>query len=104
MRILVPGKTASRSKRCVCNVLIQAMNIYVIAKWRYSSTSSSTLKLDGGKRSISRPDHFTAGETVSGMYWIGGWTCSKDGLDALEKGKVIYPDGIRSPIPRLSNP
>ena len=50
------------------------------------------------------PTTFTAGEKVPGMYWIGGWIYSRDGLDALEKGEVIYTDGIRSPIPRLSNP
>ena len=60
------------------------------AEWSYSSTSSSTLQLDGVKRSVSRPGHFTAGEKVPGVYWIGDWICYRDGLVALEKGETGF--------------
>jgi hypothetical protein len=53
----------------------------------------STLALDGGEWSASRPGRFTPGEIVSGTHWIGGWVGPRTGLDQ-KKRKFLPLSGI----------
>jgi hypothetical protein len=65
-----------------------------------------TLALAGRERSPSRAGHFTPGETVPGIHWIGGWVDPRAGLDDLEKRKFLTLPGLRTrtPTPQLSSP
>jgi hypothetical protein len=69
----------------------------VLAKWRYSSTHSSTSVLDGGEWSASRSGRFTPRERALGTHWIGGWMDPRTGLDAVVKRKNSQlPPGIET--------
>jgi hypothetical protein len=50
--------------------------------------------LDGGDWSASRPGHFTPGDIVPGTYWIEGWVVPRDGLDDMEKRKLLTLPGL----------
>jgi hypothetical protein len=59
---------------------------------RYSSYSFSTLALDGGEWSASRPGRaFTPGERTPGTHWTGGWVGPTAGLDTEAGGKILCP-------------
>jgi hypothetical protein len=60
----------------------------VLGEWKYSSTHSLTLTLDGDEWSDSRPSRFTPTERTSGSNWIGGWVGSRAVLDAVVKRKI----------------
>jgi hypothetical protein len=62
----------------------------VLGEWRYSSTHSLTLALDGGEWSASRPGLFTPRERASGTHWIG-WVGPRAILDAVVKKKIPSP-------------
>jgi hypothetical protein len=51
----------------------------------------STLELDGGEWSASRPSSFTNGERVPGTNWIGDWVDPSVDLDTEEKKKSSCP-------------
>jgi hypothetical protein len=58
---------------------------------RYSS-SFTTLALDGGKWSASRPGRaFTPGERTPGTHCTGGWVGPRAGLDTEARGKILFP-------------
>jgi hypothetical protein len=69
-----------------------------IGEWRYSSTHSLTLALEGGEWSASHASRFTPRERAPGTHWIGGWVGPRAVLDAVVKRK------IPSPSPRELNP
>jgi hypothetical protein len=52
-------------------LLLSTMPWRRMGEWRYSSTHSLTLALDGGKWSSSRPGCFTSRERDPGTQWIG---------------------------------
>jgi hypothetical protein len=60
-------------------------------EWRYSSTYSFTLALDGGEWSASRPGRFTHRERDPGTHWIGGCVGPRAVLDTLGKRKIPSP-------------
>jgi hypothetical protein len=61
----------------------------LLVERRYSSYSFSTLALDGGEWSASRPGRaFTPGERTPGTHWTGGWVGSRAGLDTEARGKI----------------
>jgi hypothetical protein len=62
-----------------------------LREWRYSSTHSLTLAVDGGEWSASRTGSFTPRKRVPGTLWIGGWVGSKAVLDAVVKRKIPSP-------------
>jgi len=75
-----------------------------VEEWRYNSTHSLTLVLDGGEWSPSRPGRFTPKERAPGTHWIGGWTGPRAVLDAggeEKKNPVITLPGIE---PQSSSP
>jgi hypothetical protein len=37
-------------------------------------------------------------------HWIGSWVCPRDGPDDVEKRKILYPTGTRTPTPQSSSP
>lgn len=45
---------------------------------------------DGSERSVSRPSHFTPGETVHGTHCLGDWVGPTAGLDAMEKEETSF--------------
>jgi hypothetical protein len=53
---------------------------------RYSSYSLSTLALDGGEWSVSRP-----GEMTPSTHCIGGWVGPRASLDTQARGKILLP-------------
>jgi len=55
----------------------------ILDEWRYSSTHSLTLALDGGEWLASCPSHFTPKEKAPGTHWIVGWVGPRAVLDAL---------------------
>jgi hypothetical protein len=71
----------------------------VLEEWRYSSTHSLTSALDEGESPPSRPGRFTPRERALGTHWIGGWVCSRAGLDAVVKRKISR--SRREPNPRI---
>jgi hypothetical protein len=62
-----------------------------IGEWSYSYKHSSTLALEGGEWSASRPGHFTPRERAPGTHWIGGWMGPRAVLDAVVKRKIPSP-------------
>jgi hypothetical protein len=59
---------------------------------RYSSYSFSTLALDGGEWSASRPGRaFTPGERTPSTHCTGGWVGLRAGLDTEVRGKILCP-------------
>jgi hypothetical protein len=57
---------------------------------RYSSYSFSTLALDGGGCSASRPGRaFTPGERTPGTHCTGGWVGPRAGLVTEDRGKIL---------------
>jgi hypothetical protein len=66
-----------------------------MGEWRYISTHSLTLALDGGEWSASRPGRFTPRERVPGTHWIGGWVGPRAVLGAFInknfKGASVLP-------------
>jgi hypothetical protein len=65
-------------------------------EWRYSSTHSLTLALDGGEWSASQPGRFTSKERAPATHWIGCWVGPRFGLPA--------PAGPRTPDHPARNP
>jgi hypothetical protein len=63
----------------------------VLGEWRYSSTHSLTLALDGGEWSASRPGRFTSREESPVTHWIGRCLGSRAGLDVVSKRKIPSP-------------
>jgi hypothetical protein len=63
----------------------------VLGEWRYSSTHSLTLALDGGEWSASRSGRFTPREWAPGTHWIGDWVGTRAVLDAAVKRKIPSP-------------
>jgi hypothetical protein len=64
----------------------------VLGEWRYSSTHSLTLVLDGSEWPASRPGRFTPRERAPGTRWIGGWMGPRAILNAV----VETPPGIET--------
>jgi hypothetical protein len=56
--------------------------------WKYSSTHSLTLALDGREWSASLPSRFTPRERAPGTHWIGGWVGPRAVLDAVVKRTI----------------
>jgi hypothetical protein len=50
-----------------------------------------TSALDGGEKSVSRPDLFTSGERARDTNRIGSWVGLRAGLDAEANRKIIFP-------------
>jgi hypothetical protein len=69
----------------------------ILKEWRYSSTHSSTLALDGGEWSASRPGRFTPRERAAGTHWIGGWVGPRVGVDKNSRPRP----GLKPPIIQL---
>jgi hypothetical protein len=76
----------------------------VLGEWRYSSTNSLTLALDGGEWSASRLGRCTPRETDPGTNWLGDWVGPRAVLDAVVKGNIPSPAGNRTLEPRSSSP
>jgi hypothetical protein len=74
----------------------------VSREWRYSSTHSLILALDGGEWSASRPGRFNPSERAPGTHWIGGWVGPRAVLDVVVKRKI--PSPCRESNPRSSSP
>jgi hypothetical protein len=60
----------------------------ILGEWRYSTTHSLTLALDGNEWSASRPGRFIPRERASGTHWIGGWVDPRAVLDTVVKRKI----------------
>jgi hypothetical protein len=69
----------------------------LLEDWRYSSTDSLILSLDGGELSASSPNHFTPRERAPGTHFIGDPVSPRASLD------VVARKGIPSPC-QDSNP
>jgi hypothetical protein len=97
---LNPGKTLHRGwfKWRPLKVNQAPLHEDVLREWRYISTHSLTLALDGGKWSASCPCCFTPRERAPHTHWIGGWVDPRAILDMVIKRK------IPSPPPQESNP
>jgi hypothetical protein len=76
----------------------------VLEDFRYSSTHSLTLALDGGEWSASRAGRFTPRGKAPSTHWIGGWVGPRAVLNAVVKGKIPTPAGNPTLEPRSSNP
>jgi hypothetical protein len=74
----------------------------ILREWRYSSTHSLTLVLDGGEWSASRPGLLMPRERAPDTHWIGGWARPRAILDAVTKRKI--PSPYRDSKPRSSSP
>jgi hypothetical protein len=68
----------------------------VLGEWRYSSTHSLTLALNGGEWSASRPGRFSPRETAPGTHWTGGWVGPRAILDVVVKRNPQPLLGIKS--------
>jgi hypothetical protein len=69
-------------------------------EWRYSSTHSLTLALDG-ELSASRSSLFTPKERDPGTHWVGGWVGTRADLEVAVKRKIPSPrreSNPRTPI------
>jgi hypothetical protein len=62
-----------------------------IGEWRYNTTHSLTLALDGGEWSASCPSCFTFRERAPGTHWMGGWVGTRAALDVVVKRKILSP-------------
>jgi hypothetical protein len=72
-------------------VLVHAMKAYRGREvYLYSF---STLALDGGQYSTSRPGHFTSGERAHDAHQIGGLVDFGTGVNALENINSLDPAG-----------
>jgi hypothetical protein len=60
----------------------------ILGEWRYRSTHSLTLVLDGGEWSSSWAGRFTPRERAPGTHWIAGWVGPRTGLDTVSKRKI----------------
>jgi hypothetical protein len=63
---------------------------------------SLTSALAGGEWSASRPGRFTPWERVPGTHWIRRWVNLRDGLDDLEKRRLLTLPGLK--LRSLSRP
>jgi hypothetical protein len=63
----------------------------VLGEWRYSSTHSLTLALDGGEWSASRSCRFTPKERAPGIHWKGDWVSPRAILDEEVMRKIPSP-------------
>jgi len=70
-------------------------------EWKYSSTDSLNLALDGGERSASLSGRCTPAERSSDTHWIRSWLDPKAGLDVSSKRKLFSLPSIRTTVPRL---
>jgi hypothetical protein len=61
-----------------------------LGEWRYSSTHSLTMVLDGGEWSASRPSRFIPREGAPGTHWIGGWVGPRAVLDMVVKMDKLF--------------
>jgi hypothetical protein len=43
---------------------------------------------------LQAPDRFDPGESAPDIHLMGDWVGSRDGLDAMEKRKILYLLGI----------
>jgi hypothetical protein len=64
-----------------------------------------TTVLNGGERSGSRLDRFTARRIASGTNWVGGCMLPRVGLDVLQKGRIAcipqelnYDSSVDEPV------
>jgi hypothetical protein len=53
-----------------------------------------TSALVEGEWSVSRSGHFTPGEGIRGIHWIGGWVGSRAGLNDVENRKFLTLSGL----------
>jgi hypothetical protein len=53
-----------------------------------------TSALVGGEWSASRPDHFTTGERVACIHWLGDWLDPRNNLEDVEKIKILLLPGL----------
>jgi hypothetical protein len=56
--------------------------------WRYNSTHSLTLALDGSEWSATHPSRFIPRERDPGTHWTGGWVGPRAILDMVVKRKI----------------
>jgi hypothetical protein len=75
-----------------------------MGEWRYSSTHSLTLALDGGEWLASFPGHFTPREIAPGTHWIGGWVGPRAVLDMVVKRKILSPHWESNPRTLIVQP
>jgi hypothetical protein len=76
----------------------------VLGEWRYSSTHSLTLALDGGEWSASRPGRSTSRKRAPGFHWIRGWVCPRTFLNAVVKRKITSPRREANPRTPIVQP
>jgi hypothetical protein len=69
----------------------------LLGDFRYSSTHSLTLALDGGEWSASRPPALPPRERTPGTHWIGGWVGPREVQGAVLKR---IPTTFRESNPR----
>jgi hypothetical protein len=56
-----------------------------------------TLALNEGECSASHPGRVTRGERKPGTQWVSGWMDPRAGLNPVEKRKISFPAGNRTP-------
>jgi hypothetical protein len=76
----------------------------VLGEWRYSTTHSSTLALDGDEWSATCPHCFTPMERVPGTLWIGSWVSPRAVLDPVVKRKIPSPCQELNPRTLITQP
>jgi hypothetical protein len=72
----------------------------------YSSYSLTTLALNGGEWSASRPGRASAPrERTPGTHWTGGWVGHRASQDTEARGKILFASaGDRTMIALSSSP
>jgi hypothetical protein len=76
----------------------------VLGEWRYSSTHSLTLALDGGKWSASCPSHFTPRKRAPGTHRIRSCVGPRAILDMVVKRKIPGPYQESNPTTPIIQP
>jgi hypothetical protein len=75
-----------------------------IGEWKYRSTHSLTLALEGGEGSASRPSRFIPRERPPGTHWVGDWVGPRAVLETVVKRKIPSPRRESNPRPPIVQP